>query len=549
MTRPEVEKQKVIIAGAGPVGLLLACELALAGVSPLVLEKNTSLADPWRDGALGFRLLNHSSTETFYRRGLLSRVIARELTPGETTLTGGKESATARVQQRRPGDFPIASHFAGIMIMSEKVDWSQWKHILPGPSAFGGGLKQGQLVEVLYERAKELGVDIRFGCEITGFEDSGTRVKVWTGASHSIGKSNGNTQTNDRISDGTVLEAEYLIGADGGRSFVRRQGGFVMEGTEATWTGYMAECELSELTKELLPPGFHRTAKGAYAARPPTTFVLDFDDSVARKGNTTREKRPDVTREGFESVLRRVTAMDKLTVESLHLGGSFTDRAKLVTEYRRGRILLAGDSAHIHSPLGGQGLNLGLAEALNLGWKVAAVVKGLARDELLDTYETERKPVAVDVLEMIRAHTSAIEPGLHGDAIFNLAKQAIATRDGATLFAGRLMWFHPKIDTGESCEHWLVGHSAPDFAFVDGTRLGSKMLEGNWVVVDFTRNGGIAGLVQGRENFVYSDSDAEEKLGVAVALIRPDGLVTWATDDDDESNVPKFKEAMARWLK
>ncbi|KAF2791976.1 FAD/NAD(P)-binding domain-containing protein [Melanomma pulvis-pyrius CBS 109.77] len=522
MTRQDARKYAVIIVGAGPVGLLLACELALANVSTLVLEKNATLADPWRDGALGFRLLNHPSAETFYRRGLLSKVIATEteLTPGE----------------RKPGDFPVASHFAGIVIHSNNVDWSRWKHILPGPSAFGGAVKQGQLVGVLYQRAKDLGVEILFNCPVTRFEDTGTNVKVWTGP-------------NSALSNGTTTTTDYLIGADGGRSFVRRHAGFTMEGNEATWTGYMADCDLSTRSKELLPPGFHRTKKGAYAVRPPATFALDFDDSVSNNGNGKNTQRPDVTREGFEAVLRRVVGREELTVETLHLSGSFTDRAKLVTEFRRGRILLAGDSAHIHSPLGGQGLNLGLADAMNLGWKVAAVAKGLAHQELLDTYDKERRPIATEVLEMIRAHTSAIMPGVHGDAIYNLAKQMIATRDGSTLFASKFIWFHPRVNLGEGCKHWLVGLSSPDFDFADGTRMGDKMAGGTWVVVDFSQNGDIARFLGGLEGFVYTDSDAKETLGLQVVMARPDGVVAWATDDKHVDIVLQLKEARARWLK
>ncbi|KAH8726365.1 FAD binding domain-containing protein [Phaeosphaeriaceae sp. PMI808] len=528
MTHHDATRYTVIIAGAGPVGLMLACELALAGVSTLVLEEKATLADPWRDGALGFRLLNHPSTESFYRRDLLSRVIATELLPGEATLAGGKEERKQK-SQRNPGDFPVASHFAGIIIHANEVDWSHWKNILPGPSAFGGAVKQGQVVGVLYQRAKDLGVEIRLNCPVSRFQDTGSNVEIWAGPRSAA--SNGATTT-----EGPAYVADYLIGADGGRSFVRHHAGFVMEGSEASWVGYMADCDLSARSKELMPPGFHRTAKGAYASRPPTTFVLDFDQGGSSDGISNHRQRPDVTREGFESVLRRVVGQEELAVEKLNLSGSFTDRAKLVTEFRRGRILLAGDSAHIHSPLGGQGLNMGIAEAMNLGWKLAAVVKGQAQPELLDTYDKERRPITTEVLEMIRAHTSAIMPGLHGDAIFNLAKQMIGTKDGSTLFA-------------KICQHWLVGRSAPDFDFVDGTRLGDKMHNAAWVVVDFSRNDEIAKFVKELEGFVYTDSDAEEKLGLQVALIRPDGVVAWATDDKNAGVVSELKAARARWLK
>ncbi|EFQ88346.1 hypothetical protein CFE70_007597 [Pyrenophora teres f. teres 0-1] len=524
----------IVIAGAGPVGLFLACELALTNVSVLVLEKSPSLEDPWRDGPLGFRLLSHGSTEIFHRRGILDKVIARELTPGETTLSGGKPEANGTgKRQRQPGDFPVASHFAGILVMSKDVNWDMWRHVLPGPSAFGGALKQGQLVGVLWERAKELGVEVRLGWEIVRFADTGYGVKVWA-TNHG---GDGNEEE---------FEAKYLVGADGGRSFVRQHAGFTMEGNEASWTGYMADCELEAKSKEALTPGFHRTQKGAYASRHPTAFVLDFDN----KGDASRARRPEVTREVFESVLRRVVGRDELAVDSLNLGGSFIDRAKLVTQYRRGRILVAGDAAHIHSPLGGQGLNLGLAEAFNLGWKLGAVVKGLAPEGVLDTYDKERRPIAAEVLEMIRAHTAAIEPGLHGDAVFNLAKQMIATRDGATLFASKLIWYHPVIDVGGDCKHWLVGRSAPDFAFNDGTRLGEKMQRGAWVVVDFAKDQKVKEWAKKVAGFEYADEDATETLGLCAALIRPDGVVAWARDaaEKDGSALEGLQEAKARWL-
>lgn len=149
---------------------------------------------------------------------------------------------------------------------------------------------------------------------------------------------------------------------------------------------------------------------------------------------------------------------------------------------------------------------------------------------------------------MIRAHTSAITPGLHGDAIYNLAKQMIATRDGSTLFASKFIWFHPRIDLGEICNHWLVRRSAPDFDFTDGTRLGDNMKGGAWVVIDFSQNGDIARLVKGLEGFVYTGCDAKEKLELQVVLIRPDGVVAWVTDEKNGDVVSELKEARARWL-
>lgn len=539
-------KFQVCIAGAGPVGLFLACELGMAGVSTLVIESKPDQSDPWRDGVLGYRGLSNLSSEIFYRRGLLHKVMTKPITAASLSLPDDEKHDA-------PGEGAFAGHFAGIVIDSRNVDWTKWKHILPGPSAFGGALQLGQLVDTLYQRAKALGVTILHNHPLTRFEDTESGVKIWTGSTI-LGGTDSNNTTGDHhrgafepaTAQEAVFTAEYLIGADGGRSYVRKHGNFTFSGSEATMVGYIADCDMSEETKDLLKPGFQHTPQGVFVARPPysptTHFLLDFDAQVDERARSSVAHRAIVTREKFEDVIRRVSGEHRLVVDSLRIAGSFTDRAKVVTQYRRGRILLVGDAAHIHAPLGGQGLNLGLGDAMNLGWKLASVVKGSAKEKLLDTYFDERHPVALEVLEATRAQTAALRPGLHGQAIYNLAKDLINTRDGSTLFASKFMWYNPRIDFGEGA-HWLAGYTAPDFKFVDGSRLGSKMESGNWVVVDFSKSEELSVFAKDSD-WLYVGDDAAQTLGLKVVLVRPDGVVAWATDtEDSETTLKNLKEA------
>lgn len=489
----------VIIAGAGPVGLFLAGELAAAGVSVLVLERDAQPYSPWKKGLFGRRGLHRRAVEALYRRGLLDKVFDATRPP---------------VFEKTPG-FQFGGHFAGIMLNANDIDFSQFDYQLKGPTFHGGATTLDEMQTALTERAQELGVQILRSVQVSQVKDEGDTVKVWAGDQ--------------------CFETQWLVGCDGGRSAVRKAAGFTFEGTEPEFIGYAVQCELDK--PELLKKGFCHTDKGMYInAGPGYVYATDFDTSFDRS--------QPVTREHFQTVLRRVTGFD-ITVKSLDLASTFTDRAKMVTEYRKGRVLLAGDSAHIHSPLGAQGMNAGIGDAMNLGWKLAATIKGYASPGLLDTYHSERYPDGQWVLEWTRAQVATLRPDPYGRAISKIIRSTISTGDGATYFAKHIWGISQRYDLGDA--HSLVGCSAPDFEFEDGQRLGPKLEKGNFFVVDFSGSESVAQLVKSWEPVVgYSGSNAKETFGFKALLVRPDGIVAWQSTE--EVDVDALKKALSRWV-
>jgi 2-polyprenyl-6-methoxyphenol hydroxylase-like FAD-dependent oxidoreductase len=380
----------VIIAGAGPVGLLLACELALAKCSVLILEKAADPHSPLKQLPFGIRGLNAPSIEALHRRGLLDEMeVPKRL---QNPFTG------KRTKQ--------AGHFAGIQFEHDNIDTSGWPQGLP----YSLLSEMAELEEVLTRRALSLGVEIRRGAGITGVVQDADGVTVQT--------------------HGQAARADWLAGCDGARSVVRKQGGFEFAGTEPEFTGYSAKVDLVD--SERLAPGRVVTERGMYFQSQPGYLNLqDFD------GGAFHQAGEPVTREHLQAVLRRISGID-VTIGALHIATTWTDRARQATQYRNGRILLAGDAAHIHAPLGGQGLNLGIGDAMNLGWKLAATIHGEAPDGLLDSYHAERHPVGLRVLDWSRAQVAVMRPTPEGRALNAIFRDLINTRDGASYFAGRV---------------------------------------------------------------------------------------------------------------
>jgi 2-polyprenyl-6-methoxyphenol hydroxylase-like FAD-dependent oxidoreductase len=481
----------VIIAGAGPVGLFLACELRLAKLSVLALEPLEDPRSPLKRPPFGLRGLWGPSVEAFYRRGLLDQVAAGPRTnlpaPGSTA------------QARGP-----AGHFAGIQFDYANIDASRWTYRIPNPADRQLGVEMEHLERVLATHALALGVEIRRGRGVERFEQTADEVIV----------------DQDR--------ARYLVGCDGGRSTVRKQAGFDFVGTEPTFTGYSVIVDLADPTQ--LPLGRHYTPIGMFTQWQPGVFALaDFDGGAMH--------RQPITRESVQTVLRRVSGTD-VTVTELKLASTWTDRSMQASTYRNRRVLLAGDAAHIHSPLGGQGLNLGLGDALNLGWKLAATIRGDAPDGLLDSYTAERHAIGARVLDWTRAQVGVMQPTPHARALGAIIRDLIATRDGATYFAERVWGVSLRYDLGES--HPLVGRSCPDFELVDGSRVGTLLRSGTGLLLDFG-----AALVNPRpDRIVHVTTDAKDRLGLAALLVRPDGFVAWATDGaPDQSELSRATES------
>jgi hypothetical protein len=271
--------------------------------------------------------------------------------------------------------------------------------------------------------------------------------------------------------------------------------------------------------------------------RPGTVAMVEFD------GGAFHRTQP-ITLEHVQGVLRRVSCTD-VTLTALRLATTWTDRAHQATAYRNGRVLLAGDAAHIHSPLGGQGLNLGLGDAMNLGWKLAATIRGDAPDGLLDTYTTERHPVGVKVLDWSRAQVALMRPSRSSRALEAIVRDLIDTRDGATYFAERVWGVSLRYDLGE--EHPLVGRSAPDVELTDGTRLGEHLRTGKGLLLQFDASASLEALASGwRGRVAYVAGDATDRLGLSALLVRPDGIVAWAIEG--EADPDDVVRRLSRWF-
>jgi 2-polyprenyl-6-methoxyphenol hydroxylase-like FAD-dependent oxidoreductase len=504
----------VIIAGAGPVGLFLASELRLNKLSVLVLERSEDPHSPLKRLPFGMRGLWGPSVEAFHRRGLLEQI---------SSQPRGDESAPGqpRPGSIAPGPLPRGrgGHFAGIQFDSINVDSSRWTYRLPGPADTPLGSEMEHLERVLAAHALSSGVEIRRGRGVDVFEASDDGVTVHTGEQR--------------------IRARWLVGCDGGRSTVRKQGGFDFVGTDPEFTGYSVQVEIAD--PSVLPLGRHhkffpfiKGTTGIYTQwQPGAIAIADFD------GGAFHRTGP-ITLEHVQAVLRRVSGTD-VTLTALHVASTWTDRAMQATTYRKGRVLLAGDAAHIHSPLGGQGLNLGFGDAMNLGWKLAATIRGDAPDDLLDSYTTERHPVGARILDWSRSQVALMQT----NALQAIVRDLIDTRDGATYFAERVWGVSLRYDLGDG--HPLVGRSCPDFELQDGTRLGVLLRDGKGVLLDCHPQTPLRSLASCRdERLKYIASEAKDRLGLTAVLVRPDGFVAWACDG--EPDLAEASQAASRWF-
>jgi hypothetical protein len=316
---------------------------------------------------------------------------------------------------------------------------------------------------------------------------------------------------------------------------VRKIGGFDFVGTDPEFTGYSVQVDLAE--PNLLAMGRTYTPAGMYfQSQPGTIAMVEFDDGAAH--------RTPLTIDHVQAVLRRISGTD-VTLNAIHMAATWTDRARQATDYRRGRVLLAGDAAHIHSPLGGQGLNLGLGDAMNLGWKLAATVKNTAPEGLLDSYSEERHPEGARILDWSRAQVALMRPSPSSRALESITRNLIDTQDGATWFADQIWGVSLRYDLGS--EHPLIGRSAPDFELTNGARLGSLLGPGKGVLLDFGTHGALQSTAQRwAERIVYVASDVKERLGVSAALVRPDGVVAWVAKAAPD--LQQLSVEAARWF-
>lgn len=515
----------VVVAGAGPVGLFLGCELGLGGARVLVVERLTEVDETIKAGAV-----NIPSAVAFYRRGLLPEMAAVWETAQERMRAFGKRLSV-------PPKF--AGHFAGIMMDPDLFDGSDpaWAEV--GPAAEAGlGVPQAELERILARRAARLGVEVRRGVELTGFAADAEGVTVHT--------------------RGGTIRAGWLVGCDGGRSTVRKLAGFDFPGTDPEITGYQAVVEMSGT--ERLGAGWNTTDVGTYVHGPFPGRILsvEFDGPPA-------DRSAPVTAEELQASLRRVAGVPEVTITKVVTATRFTDNARQVTDYRRGRVLLAGDAAHVHSPFGGQGLNLGIGDAMNLGWKLAAVVRGRAPEALLDSYTAERHPIGAWVLDWTRAQIALMRPDRHARALRRVVTDMALTTTGTTYLVTQISGLWQTYDLPG--DHPLTGHSAPDLELSDGTRLGDHLHTGRALLLDLADDPKLrarAGGYGDRLDVLTVACPARPDL--AALFVRPDGFVAWAADagaadawaadagtanaaavdgGDDGTSLP---EALQRWL-
>ena len=492
----------VLVAGAGPIGLMLATELQLAGARVLVVERREEI-----DTAVKAEGINIAAAEALERRGLLPAVeaVLRRLFP---------DAPKAVAAQHRP----FVGHFGGIQVPAAPVDLED--PILRDRRQAGWvlGIPQIEVERILGQRAAELGVEVRRGVEVCGFDEDEAGVTV-------------------ALEGRGDVRAAWLVGCDGGRSVVRRLAGFEFAGTDPEITGRQAVATVEGA--ERLKPGWQQTPTGfyVYGPMPGRVRIIEFDGPPA-------DRDAPVTAAEIEESLRRVSGVD-VRVTAVISAARFTDNARQATTYRRGRVLLCGDAAHVHSPFSGQGLNLGIGDAVNLGWKLAGTVAGWAPDGLLDTYTSERHPIGAWVLDWTRAQVAVMRGDAGSRALRGVVSDFLGTRDGATYYLKLASGLSQRYDLGDG--HPLVGTMMPNLRLDDGTRLADHTHGGRTLLVDLVGEDQLAALAKqyaGRLELVRGRSDGA---GVCGLLVRPDGFVAWATADG-AGDPAGLQAALTRWL-
>ncbi|WP_265736664.1 rifampin monooxygenase [Kibdelosporangium phytohabitans] len=467
----------VIIAGCGPTGAMLAAELRLHDVRVLVLEKETEPASFVRIVGLHIR-----SIELLAMRGLLERIHGRG-------------------RQR-----PAAGFFAAINKPAPQGLDSAHAYLL--------GIPQPVIDQVLEEHAVALGAQVRRGCAVVGFDQDDEGVTVV-------------------LADGERLRSRYFVGCDGARSTVRKLLGVAFPGEPARNDTLMGELEVGVPQEEI-------AAKVAEIGGASRAFSIGpFGGAVYRvvvpAAGVSHDRAEPPTIEDFKQQLRAITGTD-FGVHSPRWLSRFGDATRLVEQYRVGRVLLAGDAAHIHPPIGGQGLNLGVQDAVNLGWKLAGQVRGWAPDTVLDTYQAERHPVAADVLDNTRAQTALLadEPG--AQAVRRLLTELMDFEVVNQYLIEKITAVGIRYDFGEGPD--LLGRRLRDIDLERG-RLYDQLHQGRGLVLD--RTGRLtAGGWSDRVDLI---ADPVAAVDVPALLLRPDGYIAWVGEDQRD-----LDDQLSRWF-
>jgi 2-polyprenyl-6-methoxyphenol hydroxylase-like FAD-dependent oxidoreductase len=483
-----ITEHAVAIAGGGPTGMMLAAELALAGIDVAVIERRPDhVLVGSRAG--GF----HSRTiEILDQRGIADRFLAE-----------GKTAQAA-------------------MLAATVLDMSDF----PTRHPYSLGIWQNQIERIMAAWVVELPVRILYGCEVTGFAQDDAGVDV-------------------ALSDGNSLRARYLVGCDGGRSLVRKAAGIEFPGWDPTRSNLIAEVE----TTEEPPPGIKHDATGIHALN-----TME-DGKTVRVIVTERQLGP-----GSEPTLRDLSEA-LIAVYGTDFGvhnptwiSRFTDMTRQAATYRAGRVLLAGDSAHVHYPAGGQGLSLGVGDAVNLGWKLAQVVDGISPEGLLDTYQEERHPVAARAIQHTMAQAALQRRDERMQALVDVVSELATMDEPRKRIAGLISGLDVHYDLGEG--HPLLGRRMPDLDLVTATgplRVFELLHGARPVLLNLGEPGSFdIAPWSDRVQPIDATYDGEWELPVLGAvtpppavLIRPDGYVAWV---GDRTQGPELAGALTTWF-
>lgn len=466
----------VIIAGCGPTGAMLAAELRLHDVRVLVLEKETEPVSFVRIVGLHMR-----SLELMAMRGLLDRI------------------------RRHSRQRPVGGIFAAINKPAPQDLDSAHPYLL--------GIPQPVIVGLLEEHAAQQGAQVRRGCTVAGLVQDGEGVTV-------------------ELADGERLRSRYLVGCDGGRSTVRKLLGVGFPGEPSRTETLMGEMEVGAPQEEIaakvnqIRETLHRFwlrpfGGGVYSVVVPAAGVSDHAEPP--------------TLEDFRRQLRAVAGTD-FGVHSPRWLSRFGDATRLAERYRVGRVLLAGDAAHVHPPIGGQGLNLGVQDAFNLGWKLAAQIRGRAPETLLDTYQAERHPVAADVLDNTRAQMELLSPEPGPQAVRRLLTELMDFDAVNRHLIEKITAIGIRYDFGDGPD--LLGRRLPDLDLKHG-RLYDLLHRGHGLLLDRTERLTVGGWSD-RVDYL---ADPTAALDVPCVLLRPDGHVAWIGDGQHDLN-----NQLSRWF-
>jgi 2-polyprenyl-6-methoxyphenol hydroxylase-like FAD-dependent oxidoreductase len=482
-----VDSVSVAVAGGGPTGMMLAAELALAGVDVALVERRLDhVLVGSRAG--GF----HSRTiELLDQRGVAERFLA--------------EGQTAQAA----------------MLGSTVLDMSDF----PTRHPYSLGIWQNKIERIMAAWIAELPVQIRYGQEVTGFEQDESGVEV-------------------ELADGGSLRARYLVGCDGGRSIIRKAAGIEFPGWDATRSSLIAEVK----TTEEPPKGIRHDATGVHGLN-----TME-DGKTVRVIVTERELGPssEPTLSDLSEALTAVFGTD-FGVHNPSWISRFTDMARQAASYRAGRVLLAGDSAHVHYPAGGQGLSLGVQDAVNLGWKLAQVVSGTSPENLLDTYQDERHPVAARAIKHTMVQGALQRRDERMAPLVDLVSELASLDEPRKRVAGLISGLDTRYDLGEG--HPLLGRRMPDLDLVtaDGPlRTYTLLHEARPVLLNLSEPGSLeigpwrdrVQAVDGAYDGIWVLPVLGEVPAPTAVLVRPDGHVAWVGTSTEEG----LEESLTTWF-